>query len=102
MNELEAIRQRRMEELQQDTQEQAQMRQQIEQLESVVRTLLTKEALQRYGNLKTAHPEKAVQLLAVIGQMIQSGKAKKINDEELKKLLIMIEPKKREITIKRR
>ncbi len=106
MDELEQIRQRRMEELQsqalQENQEKAQLEQQIGQLESVVKTLFTKEALQRYGNLKAAHPEKAVQLLLVIGQMVQKGNAKKIDDEQLKRMLIMLQPKKKEIKITRK
>jgi len=103
MDELEKIRQRRMEEMmQQNMQEQAELQQQIAQLEAVVKTLFTKEALQRYGNLKAAHPEKAVQLLALIGQMVQKGNARRINDGELKKVLAMITPKNKEIRITRK
>jgi programmed cell death protein 5 len=106
MDELEQIKQKRMEELQQQAnnqlQEQAQLQQQIAQLEAIVKTTLTKEALERYGNLKAAHPEKAVQLLALIGQLIQSGKAKMITDDELKKMLVMLEPKKTQFKIQRK
>ncbi|MBN2111794.1 hypothetical protein JW707_01715 [Candidatus Woesearchaeota archaeon] len=102
MDELEAIRQKKAEEFQRQAEEQAQLNQQISQLESIVKTILTKDALQRYGNLKAAHPEKAVQLLALIGQLIQSGKIRKITDDELKKMLIMLEPKKKQIKITRK
>jgi DNA-binding TFAR19-related protein (PDSD5 family) len=34
--------------------------------------------------------------------MIQSGKAKKITDDELKKILVMLEPKKKSFNIKRK
>ena len=54
------------EKLQNQSNEQAQMQQQIAQIEEVVKRVLTKEALARYGNLKTAHQEKAVQLLLVL------------------------------------
>lgn len=106
MDELEELRKKRMQEIQKkaqrQSQEQAQLHQQITQLESIVKTTLTKKAIERYGNVKAANPEKAVQLLAVIGQMLQSGKAKKINDNELKQMLIMLEPEKKQINIKRK
>ena len=99
------IKQRKLEELQnqqsQQNVEEMQMKAQIEQLEVIVKTVLSKDALQRYGNLKTAHPEKAVKLLVVLGQLIQQGKIKQLNDEELKQLLFQINPAKREIKIKR-
>jgi len=102
MDELEAIKQRRMQEMQNQATEKEQFQQQIDQLESVVKTILTKDALQRYGNLKSAHPEKAVQLLALIGQMMQKGQTRTIDDTELKKMLVMIQPKTREIKITRK
>lgn len=98
MDELEAIRQRKAQELQ----EQAEFQSQVNQLESVIKTLFTKEALERYGNLKSAHPEKAVQLLAVIGQITQKGNVKKITDEQLINLLKKMQPKKKEIKITRK
>ena len=103
MNELDEIRKRKMEEIQkQSLQEQEQMNQQIAQLESIVKTLFTKDALQRYGNLKSAHPEKAVQLLVAVGQMVQKGNPRQIDDEQMKRMLIMLEPKKRQIKITRK
>ncbi len=99
---MEEIRERKMQELQSQAQEQAQFQQQVNQLETIVKTLFTKEALQRYGNIKAAHPEKAVQVLALIGQMMQKGNTKKITDEELKKMLIMITPKTKQIKITRK
>ena len=98
MDELDAIRQKKMSALQ----EQAEMQQQVAQLESMVKTLFTKEALQRYGNIKAAHPEKAVQLLAAVGQMMQKGQTRKITDEDLKRLLVMLTPKTKQIRITRR
>ena len=91
-----------MEELQAQAQQQQELQQQVQQLEAVVRTMLTKEALQRYGNLKAAHPDKAIQLLALVGQQIQSGKARKITDEDLKRMLIMLTPKAKQIKITRK
>jgi len=98
MDELEAIREKRAQELQ----EQAEFQSQVSQLESVIKTLFTKEALERYGNLKAAHPEKAVQLLAIIGQITQKGNIKKITDGQLKALLTKMQDQKKEIKITRK
>lgn len=90
------------EKLQQQAEEQAQIHQQIEYMEDGVRQFLTREALVRYGNLKTAHQEKALQLLVVLFQAIQKGQVKgKIDDSTLKKILEQLTPKKRDIKIRR-
>ena len=99
---LEELMQMQQERMQQQTQEHAQIQQQIEQMESVAKQFMTKEALARYGNLKTAHQEKALQLLLVLFQAIQKGQVHgKIDDSTLKKVLEQLTPKKREIKIKR-
>lgn len=109
MEELERIREKKLEELkkhqlegmQQQAQEQQQMQQQIQQLEAVVKKALTKEALERYGNLKTAFPDRAVQLLVILAQAIQTGQITKIDDNTLKELLKKITPEKKDFKIKR-
>lgn len=102
-NGLEELRKRKLESLQQQAQKQAeeenQLKAQIQQLEEIVRRALTKEALQRYGNLKTAHPEKAVQLLVVVANAIQTQNIKTIDDKQLKEILMMMD-KKRETKIR--
>ena len=107
---LEELRKKRMEELMRAQQqnagreqnEQAKISQQIEMMEETVRQFLSKEALVRYGTLKTAHQEKALQLLIVLFSAIQKGQAPKhIDDNMLKQLLEQLTPKKRETTIKR-
>lgn len=110
MDELEELKRKKLEELkkqqeealQNQAEEQAQLQQQIDQLESVVKQIFTKEALSRYGNIKAAHPEKAVQLLVVLGQLIQQGKIKQINDSQLKEILKKLTPEKKEFKIKRK
>jgi programmed cell death protein 5 len=99
---LEELMQLQQDKLQQQTQEQAQIQQQIELMEDAVRQLLTKDALARYGNLRTAHQEKALQLLIILFQAIQKGQIKsKIDDSTLKKILEQLTPKKKDIKIKR-
>jgi programmed cell death protein 5 len=110
MDELEKIRKRKLEQLQrlqqeklqQQMQEEVQLQQQIEQLELMVKQALTKEALERYGNLKAAHPEKAMQLLVVLAQAIQQGQINQVDDKTLKQILIKLMPEKKDFKIRRR
>lgn len=109
MDELEDIKKKKLDELkrvqleslQQQSAEQEQLQQQIQQLEMIVKQALTKEALQRYGNLKTAFPERAVQLLVLLAQAIQSGQISKIDDNTLKEILRKVSPEKKDFKIKR-
>lgn len=79
-----------------------QLQQQIQQLELMVKQKLTKKALERFGNVKAAHPEKAIQLLAVLGQAIQTGRIDdQVDDNQLKDILLKITPEKKEFKIKR-
>ena len=99
---LEELMRFQQEKLQQQVQEQSQIQQQIEQMEDIIRQFLTKEALARYGNLKTAHHEKALQLLVILFQAIQKGQIQgKVDDSTLKKILEQLTPNKKEIKIKR-
>jgi programmed cell death protein 5 len=109
MDELEELKKKRLQELQQKQQEsmqqqaqqEAQLQQQIQQLEQAVKQFLSKEALERYGNLKAAHPEKAVKLLVILAQLAQSGKiTNQVADVQLKELLKQMEPKKKDFNIK--
>ncbi len=109
MDELEKIRKKKLEQLQraqqenlnQQMQQESQMQQQIEQLEMIVKQALTREALQRYGNLKVAHPEKAMQVLVILGQALQQGQISKVDDKMLKEVLIKLTPEKKDFKIKR-
>ena len=99
---LEELMRLQQEKLQQQAEEQGQIQQQIEMMESAVRQFLTKEALARYGSLKAAHQEKALQLLIVLFQAMQKGQIQnKLDDSALRKILERLTPKKREIKIRR-
>ena len=99
---LEQLMQLQQEKLQHQAQEQTQIQQRIELMENAVKQFLAKDALERYGNLKTAHQEKALQLLVALFQAIQKGQIQsKIDDSTLKKVLEQLTPKKKEIRIKR-
>lgn len=103
MDELQEIRKRRLMEFQEQgaSQENQQLESQLEQLETAVKQFLSKEALQRYGNIKAAHKDKAVQMLVILGQAIQQGKIReKISDKDLKDLLKKLQPEKKEFKIR--
>lgn len=102
MSELEELKRKRLLEMQAAAEEQAQLKQQVEQIESIVKSTFTKEALQRYGNLKSAHPEKAIQVLVYFGQLIQAGKIQQVDDEMLKAVLSKLAPPVRQIRITRK
>src|SRR3989338_11473516 len=104
---LDEIKRKKFEELMQQqksqkSDEQSQIQQQIEQMESIVKQLFTKDALARYGNLKAAHQEKAIQLLVILFQAMQKGQVKgKIEDSLLKRILEQLAQKKKEFRINR-
>ena len=103
MDELDSLRKKKMELMQQqyaasfDAQagEEQQLQQQIAQLEFAIKQMMTPEALQRYSNVKLAHPEKAVHALVVLAQMVQRTPGM-INDAVLKNVLVQVTPNKKE------
>ena len=78
-----------------DMQKQQEFQKQLQLLETTVKQYLTKEAITRYGNIKAAHPQKAIQVITVLAQLIQAGQIKEqMNDGKFKDLLLkMQEPK---------
>ncbi|MDP7116478.1 MAG: DNA-binding protein [Candidatus Woesearchaeota archaeon] len=81
--------------------ENEELQQQLQQLEGLVKQKLTKDALSRLGNIKAAHEDRYLQLLVVLGQLINSGEVETIDDTQLKELLIKMAPEKKETKIKR-
>lgn len=103
---LEAIRKRKLMELQQRLlQEQeaveAQKRFEMEK-QAALRKILTPEARQRLTNLKMVKPEFASQLELQLIQIAQQGKISiPIDDEQLKDILRRLQMDKKEIRIRR-
>jgi DNA-binding TFAR19-related protein (PDSD5 family) len=97
MDELDLLRQKKQEEFlqrQQDAlKDELKVQQQIGQLESIVRQAFTKDAQERYANLKVGHPQKAVQALIVIAQLLQQARIRQVDDETLKSVLLSLTPK---------
>lgn len=61
---------------------------QVSVLEKIAKSKMTREAISRYGNLKVAHPEKAVKAIVAIAQAVQSGLNEEIDDVKFKQILI--------------
>ncbi len=105
MDELEQIKARKLQQLQEQQnasmQQEALLQQQLEQVEMIIKQHLTKDALERYGNIKSAHPEKALQIIAVLGKGIEAGQLKTVDDAMLKNLLSRLQTEKKEFNIKR-
>ena len=104
--ELEALRKKRMLELQRRlTQEQqrVQAEQQIEmQKQAILRRVLTSEARQRLNNLKMVKPQFAEQLELQLIQLAQQNKISiPMTDEQLKEILKKLQSQRREIKIRR-
>lgn len=75
-------------------------REEIAELEalkkSVLRKILTKEALERLGRVRLANPIIATQLEMYLFQLHQTGQLKEtIDDKKLKKILSVLVPKRK-------
>ncbi|MDP7610315.1 MAG: DNA-binding protein [Candidatus Woesearchaeota archaeon] len=102
-DELEELRKQKLAAMQQQAvQEQAQIMQQVQQLENLVKPRMTKPALERFGNIRAAHPDKAVQSLVVLAQLIQSNKLTIIDDTTLKEILLKLTQEKKEFKLTKR
>lgn len=108
MDELEQLRLKRLAQLQQEQNDSMQrqideevlLQQQIGQVEALVKQRMSKEALQRFGNIKSAHPEKALTLLAVLAKGIESNQLRLIDDDLLKNILLKIQDGKKDFKIR--
>jgi programmed cell death protein 5 len=104
--ELEQIRKRKLLSMQQrisDEQRQAQEEAQVEaQKQALLSKILAPEARQRLNNLKMVKQEFAEQIELQLIQMAQTGKLPiPLTDDQLKQILIQLQSRKREPTIKR-
>ncbi len=107
-DELEMLRQRRLRQLeaQQMLQDEGVRRQEsmeaemAAQRQAMMRQILSPEARERIGRLRTAHPELAASVEDQLLALAQSGRlGKQVTDGELRSVLRKLAPKKREINI---
>ena len=105
-DELEQIRKRKLLSMQtrvSDEQRQAQAEAQMEaQKQALLSKILATEARQRLNNLKMVKPEFAEQIELQLIEMAQAGKLPiPLSDAQLKGILIQLQSRKREPTIRR-
>ncbi len=87
---------------QQQSHEDVQFAQQLAQLEAIVKTHMTRDAIARLGNVKAANPERAAQAIAVMAQLIQAGRVTAVDDATLRGILERLQPEKKEFKITRK
>jgi programmed cell death protein 5 len=105
-DELEQIRKRKMLSMQQRMSDEQRQSREQEQLEAQKQALLAKilapEARQRLNNLKMVKPEFAEQIELQLISMAQTGKLPiPLSDVQLKQILVQLQSRKREPTIRR-
>jgi len=105
-SELEAIRKKRLAEMQASTTDEEQtekIRQAEAQKQAVLRKILTVEARQRINNIKMVRPEFAEQLEMQLIQLAQTGRIKlPLDDNQLKEVLKHMQGQRKDIKIRRK
>jgi programmed cell death protein 5 len=109
--ELEAIRKRKLQELEmqqelrreQEEAAEAQLKMLEEQKQMIMRQILTPEAKERLGRLRMARPELVAAVEQQLIALAQTGRlGQKIDDNALKQILTKLMPTRREIKIMRK
>lgn len=107
MDEPEAIRQKKLMQLQQqyvaqqEMQKQAQVQQVLKEIDRIIQRLLTEKAQERLANLGLIEPELVQKLKIYLAQLYAAGQVKQIDDEHLKQILIKLRGQKKDFNIKR-
>ncbi len=106
-DELDALRQKKLQELQLRAQQEAVVHEQNKQLEAqrqmLMRQLLTPEARERLANIRMTRPDVVESVENQLIMLVQSGRiTQQIDDFTLRQILRKIMPQKREIKIERR
>ena len=105
--ELDALRQRKLQELQARAQQEVLAQEQAKNMEAqkqlVMRQLLTPEARERLANLRMTRPDVVESVENQLIMLAQSGRlTQQVDDYTLRQILRKVMPQKREIKIERR
>ena len=106
-DELDALRKRKLQELQLRAEQETVAHEQAKQLDAqkqmLMRQLLTPEARERLANLRMTRPDIVESVENQLIMLVQSGRlTQQIDDYTLRQILRKVVPKKREIKIERR
>lgn len=106
-DELDALRHRKLQELQVRAQQEALAQEQAKQVDAqkqmLMRQLLTPEARERLANLRMTRPDVVESVENQLIMLVQSGRiTQQIDDYTLRQILRKVMPTKREIKIERR
>ena len=106
-NELDALRQKKLQELQSRAQQEAVAQEQAKQVEAqkamLMRQILTPEARERLSNLRMTRPDVVEQVEDQLLMLVRSGRvSQQIDDYMMRQILRKVMPTKREIKIERR
>jgi programmed cell death protein 5 len=106
--ELDELRKRKLQELQVQQEQISEVKERNAALESqkaaILRGILTPDARERLGRLKTAYPQVAASVEQQLIMLAQSGRLgnQRIDDNTLRQILEKVVPQKRDIKIERR
>ena len=106
-NELDLLRQKKLQELQMRAQQEAAAQEQAKQVEAqkamLMRQILTPEARERLANLRMTRPDIVEQVEDQLLMLVRSGRvSQQIDDYTMRQILRKVMPTKREIKIERR
>ena len=96
MDELAELRRRKIAEMQSAQSEEANLQTQVAQLDALGKGKLSRDALVRYGNVRTVHPELWLQALVTVARMPSP-----VSDAQYKAVLEQFQQRKRAITIRK-
>jgi len=100
MSEVDAMKQKKLEQMQQQQNQQLEIE---SKLDEVARKILTPEAKARLGNVKLVNRELYMNAIQTLLYLYQQGQIQgKINEADLKALLVKLKSGKREISITRK